>query len=232
MTLDIAKFHRRTPICPAHKRWYVMQAQEGDFYIQHCCPFGARPSESNSGEIANAALDIWSELGVGPTRKWCDDMVVLRAPLPGPPPFSYPYDRLSALQLIEPLNIPWHPEKGQDFGSQFTYVGLFWDLDRKEVSLPEPKRVKFLARVSTFLSTFPASLENSMKIQGSLCHIAFVFPLGRSRLPSLSLFISSFDDNHFTSRYPPPSLVTDLKWWQEQLRLPSPPSIVIPPFPS
>lgn len=227
MTLDIAKFHRRTPICAAHKPWFVMQSRPGQFYIQHCCPFGARASEGNSGEIANASVDIWAELGVGPTCKWCDDMAVFRSPASGSRR-HYLYDRTSALALIESLGIPWHPDKGQDFATSFIYVGLLWDLEAKQVSLPEPKRQKFLARVSTFLSTLPCSLEEAMKIQGSLCHIAFVYPLGRSRLPSLSLFVSSFEDNHFSRRHPPPSMIADIKWWQLQLRTPNVPRDLTP----
>lgn len=224
MTLDIAKFHRRTPICAAHKRWFVMQARAGDFYIQHCCPFGARASESNSGEIANAAVDIWQELGVGPTCKWCDDMVIFRYPLlPLTPTPSFAYDRTDALLRISSLGIPWHPDKGQDFGTTFTYVGMLWDLTNRTVALPEPKRKKFLARVHSFLArrcSSQCSLEDAMKIQGSLCHISFVYPLGRSRLPSLSAFVSSFGDCRFSQRYPPRSLLTDLTWWQQQLEIP------------
>lgn len=67
-----------------------------------------------------------------------------------------------------------------------------------------------------------------MKIQGSLCHIAFVYPLGRSRLPSLSLFVSSFEDNHFSRRHPPPSMIADIKWWQLQLRTPNVPRDLTP----
>ncbi|KAK7016676.1 hypothetical protein R3P38DRAFT_2541863, partial [Favolaschia claudopus] len=57
----------------------------------------------------------------------------------------YPYDMHDALQRIAPTRTPWHPitKKGQDFDSIFTYIGFVWDIERKCVSLSEPKRLKF-----------------------------------------------------------------------------------------
>lgn len=56
-----------------------------------------------------------------------------------------------------------------------------------------------------------------MKIHGSLCHISFVFPDGRSHLPSLSNFVASYEGNDFLRRYPPHAVIADLKWWAEKL---------------
>jgi len=60
-----------------------------------------------------------------------------------------------------------------------------------------------------------------MKIHGSLCHIAFVYPHGHTHLPSLSNFIASFKDDSFTCHYPPLSLTSDLKWWSDTLAIPN-----------
>lgn len=229
MTLDIAKFHRTAPICPAHKRWFVMQSSPGNFYMQHCCPFGASPSESNAGEVANATVDIWQELGVGPSPKWCDDIATFVSPIFGDGalvPYEYPYDRDSALEMIAPLRVPWHPliVKGQKFAPSFVFVGLLWNILLKNVSLPEPKRLKFLERVLSFIRDYErdrVGMEPVMMIHGSLCHISFVYILGRSHLPSLSSFISTFDGSQLMRRYPPRSLITDLRWWADQLQIPS-----------
>ncbi|KAJ8503034.1 hypothetical protein ONZ45_g11221 [Pleurotus djamor] len=212
MTLDISKFHRRTPIAPAHKKWYVMQTKPGEYYIQHCAPFGARSSEGNSGEIANAALDIWRELGVGPICKWADDMVVFRSPIPGTKDV-YEYDRPEALRRIEDLNIPWHPEKGQDFAPQFTYVGLDWDLNRKAVSLPPTKRDSFLQRLDDYLKAPIASRMETLIIQGTLAHVIYVYPEGRTHLLHLSRFISSFESLKVETQTLPSVLREDLEWW-------------------
>ncbi|RXW23127.1 hypothetical protein EST38_g2722, partial [Candolleomyces aberdarensis] len=214
MVLDVSKFHRRTPICPAHKRWFVMQVA----------------SESNSAPMPGAVLRIWRLHGIGPSAKWSDDVSSLRYPSSGTgsvsDPFVYDYDRDRAMELTASTGIPWHEDKGQDFASSFTYVGLLWDIDARQVSLPEEKRKKFLYRAESFLvfakEGGKVSEEWLMKLHGSLCHIAFVHRLGRSRLPSLSSFISRFANYPPNiSLHPPPSLISDVGWWVQQLRTPN-----------
>jgi len=112
MPLDIAKFHRTCPILPDHKPWFVIRGSDG-FYIDHTCPFGCSSASSNSGMIANAAMDIWEAEGVGPIVKYEDDVSVFRIPtaeIPGADGssshYTYPYDRSSAVERISSLNIP------------------------------------------------------------------------------------------------------------------------------
>jgi hypothetical protein len=231
MTLDIAKFYRTCPVLPDHKPWLVIQGDKG-FYIDHNCPFGCSSSSSNAGMIANAAMDIWYYEGIRPVVKYEDDVNVFRFPFEGGgqqpdgsfTPYSYPYNRIDAMNRISNLNIPWHPDKGQDFSPSFTYIGFFWDIENKQVCLPEEKRIKFLTRTRTFIASFaghPCQIVDVMKIYGSLCHIAFVYPEGRSHLASLSNFITTFHQNTYTRHYPPPSLITDLRWWEETLLVPN-----------
>jgi hypothetical protein len=209
MTLDIAKFHRTAPIHPEHKPWFVVQTNQG-FFLDHVCPFGGSSSSSNAGMIGNAIADIWTCEGVGPVLKYEDDLAILRTPTSSPSLYSY--DRPSALKAIEPLRVPWHPDKGQDFAATFAYIGFLWDFDNKRASLPENKRLKFLLRTSTFLTSFAhtrCQILDVMKIHGSLCHIAFIFPLGRSRLASLSNFIASFKGDNPTPFSSPRPLMTN-----------------------
>ena len=42
---------------------------------------------------------------------------------------------------------------------------------------------------------------------------------GRSHLPSLSNFASSFHNNEVITRYPPHSMMTDLTWWLQKLEV-------------
>ncbi|KAF8725211.1 hypothetical protein AX14_008258 [Amanita brunnescens Koide BX004] len=153
MMLDIAKFHRTCPIIPDHKLWFVVRGSLG-FYIDHTCPFGCSSASSNSGMIANAAMDIWEAEGVKPIVKYEDDVNVFRFPTSGGlnpdgsfTPFAYPYDRASAVKRIESLNIPWHPDKGQDFDDIFKYIGFLWCISG---------------------STHPCRIDDVMRIHGSL----------------------------------------------------------------
>jgi len=175
--------------------------------------------------IANALVDIWRAEGVKPLLKYEDDLDIFRYPVPDGQfvdgDFRYSYDRESMLSIVSSLNVPWHPEKGDPYFTSLTiFIGLLWDLVEKRVSLPEHKRLKFLARVQTFVGSFEGhrcQLRDVEKIHGSLCYIAFVYTAGRSRLPSLSNFAASFKGDEFGRRYPPKSVITDLKWWLDTL---------------
>jgi hypothetical protein len=199
-----------------------------DFYIDHTHPFGAAAASSNAGMIANAIVDIWQAEGVKPILKYEDDLKIFRFPVMAGKfhndGFLYDYDRAEALSRISSLFVPWHKEKGDITFSYITnFIGFRWDLPNKSVSLPEEKRLKFHNRVRIFLDCFTdhrCSLLDVQKIHGSLCHVAFVYIEGCSRLPSLSNFIASFMDNKFTRRYPPRSMITDLKWWLSTLDVP------------
>ena len=175
--------------------------------------------------IANAVVDIWQAEGVKPILKYEDDLKIFRYPVKAGlfqnDGFLYDYDRDEALSRISSLCVPWHKDKGDPAFTYITnFIGFRWDLPQKRVSLPEDKRLKFHNRVRIFLDRFTGHrcyLLNAQKIHGSLCHVAFVYVQGRSRLPSLSNFIASFIDNEFTRRYPPHSMMTDLNWWLSTL---------------
>jgi hypothetical protein len=204
-TFDIRKFHRTCPVLPAHKPWLVVQGLTDDFYIDHDHPFGSAAASSNAGMIGNAIVNIWQAEGVKLILKYEDDLKVFHSPtisgLYHQNGFNYDYDRAAALLRITPLQVPWHDEKGDsNFVFVTNFIGYRWDIPNKRVSLPEEKRLKFLNRVRVFTDRFNShhcSLLNVEKIHGSLCHVAFVYAQGQSRLPLLSNFAASFHDNDF-----------------------------------
>jgi len=228
-TLDIAKFHCTCPVLPSHKPWLIVQGLPGQFLIDHVHPFGAACASSNASMIANAVVNIWRAEGVFPVPKYEDNLKVFRIPSPmglfHDGNFSYDYDCAEMLRRIHPLGVPWHDEKGDDhFLFVTTFIGFCWDIPRKLVSLPEEKQLKFHECVRRFLCNFkgqPCHLLDVEKIHGSLCHVAFIYMDGRSRLPSLSNFASSFHNNKVITRYPPHSMMTDLGWWLKKLEISS-----------
>jgi hypothetical protein len=227
--MDIAKFHRTCPVHPSHKPWLVVQGMPDDFYIDHAHPFGVACASSNSSMTANSSVDIWEAERVRPVLKYEDDLKAFRVPVLNGPyvdgEYSYEYDKAEMLRRIAPLGIPWHKDKGDDaFVFVTNFIGFRWDIPNRTVGLPERKRIKFLQRVRQFIdrfSTHPCELLDIQKLHGSLCHVAFVYMEGRSHLASLSNFTSKFPINiEYATRHPPPSVITDLKWWHAMLSKP------------
>lgn len=70
---------RTVPVLPEHKAYTVVSLDD-HFWLDHNCPFGAASSGGNHGEIADATVDIWAAMSVGPVVKWVDDFVIFRTP--------------------------------------------------------------------------------------------------------------------------------------------------------
>jgi hypothetical protein len=121
--------------------------------MDHNTPFGLRPSSGMHGEVADATIDIWFTMAIGPAKRWVDNFVLFRYPLEwgdhiqidGKPEFQYAYDLDSAKQAIAPLGIPWHASKGQDFNHKFPYLGYWWNLPCHFVTLTDEKCLRYKA---------------------------------------------------------------------------------------
>lgn len=221
--------YRTVPTKPNHKR-YLVVSFEGFFYLDHNIPFGLTSASGLQGEVADATIDILKHLLIDPAVKWVDDFTIFRFPsisgsfvgVSDGRSYTYDYDLTSVKQSIGPLNIPWHKEKGQEFGDVFTYVGFEWDLPRKTVSVCDRKRLKNLAKLESFLAEFSHSQVPKKRVEqivGSLSHLSFVYSRGRSRLPNLYDTLTNYK-NDFHPRYLSSSSLTDLRWWSTILSCP------------
>ena len=98
-----------------------------------------------------------------------------------------------------------------------TYVGFDWDLHTCAMALPEHKHIKYPTRVSDFLSAGRVSLDKTMKIQGTLQHLTFIFMAGSSYLPLLSWVVKAFKGNRHRRHHVTQDVQADLSWCQAVL---------------
>ena len=216
------------PICPQDKSFLVVVHRDM-FWLDHVAPFGLATTSGLQGKVADAIMDIWTELGICPSAKWVDDVVLFHSPSPvlsdDVSSLCYHYNQEWAKTLIAPLGVPWHPSKGQEFDFIFSYVGFLWDIPAQTVRLTDDKHRKIVAKLSTFLDDFECCqcpIKRVLSLHGSLTHISFIFPHSRSYLSSLSSFIASFSHcpaDRAQEHFPPRSFWHDLCWWLCTLQL-------------
>lgn len=235
-TLDIEAAYRTIPVWPPHKKFLVV-GFEGLFWIDHTFPFGLTTAGGVQGHVADATVDILAKLDVSPIKKWVDDHSIFRYPSSGgetlpdgsTAPYQYLFGLIQIYDKSRPLGVPWHPKKWTDFAFVFIYLGFLWNLTDRSVTLPEPKRMKYLGKVSDLLLALRTSsgrpgkmsCADAMSINGTLSHISFVIPHGRSYLANLSHFIAGFPEHaRHASHHPAPSVVSDLEWWRAVLSTP------------
>lgn len=223
---------------PKHKCFLVVEV-DGGLFIDHVFPFGLSTAGGVQGNVADATVDILTSMDFGPIKKWVDDHTLFWYAIGGGNTeldgsiahFLYHHGLVDIYAASKPLGVPWHPIKWRDFASLFIYLGLLWDLVSHTVTLPNEKREKYLHKLADVLSRLASgeriSLKEAMSMNGTLSHVTFVIPRGRSYLGNLSSFISSFP-SRFSSRHPPPSVVSDLKWWFNVLSSPPVPRNLVP----
>jgi hypothetical protein len=225
--IDIKSAYRCIPVHFSQLIFLVVSCrQEGFVYIDRCHPFGLRSSGGNLGQALDATMDIiCSTLGLAFYGKWVDDIIPIRTPVSSSDS-HHRYDIFfdDIIKTFRILGWPLSTEKLHDFYHIVRYIGFDWNFELKTVSLPEEKRLKFKARVESWIAnglTSGVSAVDTEHLVGSLSHIACIHEVGQSFLPSLHNFLASFESrNRFITRLPPRESISDMRTWLSLLSIP------------
>lgn len=133
----------------------------------------------------------------------------------------FPYDFADINKVTDPLGIPWEMTKDVPFNHVVPFIGFSWNLVEKKVSLPEPKKEKYLRAIFEWKQQPTHTLEETRKLYGKLLYTCLIKPQGRAYLTNLEKMMGVFHDRPFTPRHPPSQLNNDLRWWQHTLSSPS-----------
>ncbi|QRW22286.1 Reverse transcriptase (RNA-dependent DNA polymerase) domain-containing protein [Rhizoctonia solani] len=233
-TFDVDAAYRCIPIHPSDQSSTIV-AWKDNLYVDHCAPFGAASSNGLFARCGDAMLMILeASLGCR-VVKWVDDYVIVRPP-PGFPGGDTSEQDIYNLAL--PLGWPWKSSKTKNFAYAFDFLGFYWCIPKREVSIPLKKRDKFLSKICTWLDADRVSLKLTQQLIGSLVHCTNVVVEGRAWLAGLIRFSAAFPHKHasrFVSRPKPTYAVHDALWWQNRLASASCTRNISPPptaFPS
>ena len=218
-TLDVDSAFRCCPITPSQQCNFIIH-WEDKYYIDHDAPFGASSAGGVFGRVADAKSAILESKQLGPSKNWVDDYVFFRFPInfhSELPVFSYSLSDI--YDLATQLGWPWKRSKTKPFASQFKYLGFLWDLSAKTVQLPEDKKLRYLAKLELWTHNQKFSKKDAESVLGTLVHCSLAVPDGRSRLPAISRFTSSFNhtSSPFARRTPSSGALSDISWWRTQL---------------
>ncbi|PPQ94515.1 hypothetical protein CVT25_014169 [Psilocybe cyanescens] len=224
-TLDVDAAFRRIPIRPSQQSSFIIGWQDL-YYIDHAAPFGAASSGGVFGRTADALMAVFRSRAII-AANWVDDFVFFRSSKPNistsPPPTSmlHSYYTLETIYSItSPLGWPWKLSKTRPFAEIFKYLGFLWSLKHKTVQIPDDKKTRYLEKLLPWVKDQKFTLQEAESIFGTLVHCSLAVPEGRSRLPALSRFVSSFSrsTSPFIRRSPNISVLNDITWWRECLK--------------
>ena len=98
---------------------------------------------------------------------------------------TYSYGLKDIDEITEPLGIPWEVSKDTPFTSVVLFAGLEWDLKEKRVSIPEPKKEKYMRAILEWQQRATHNLEDARRLYGKLLYTCHVIPRGRAYLTNL-----------------------------------------------
>lgn len=212
-TFDVDAAFRTIPIHPDDRRHTVL-VWRGNAYVDGNLAFGESSSGGIFGRLADTAVAILNKRGIGPTTNWVDDFLFLRVPT-SDNPTTFSYNEQTVYDFGTEHGLPWKESKTRPFSADFRYIGFDWNIPSRIVSLPAEKSTKYSKKLTEYLDKGQADLKATQSIHGTLVHCALISIEGRSRLPSISHFTSSFHylrNKHVVRPIPDP-VAADLRWW-------------------
>lgn len=191
--------------------------------IDNVFSFGATSAPGVFGRLADLFILLVKFMSVEDALKWVDDFVFFRYPAGAAHGrFVYKYDEEIFFDLADDLGWPWELDKHSPFSHQFTYIVFDWDAEEKKVALPEAKRLKYLAKIATWVVGAKVSRKEVDNVVGTLTHCTYVVPPGRSRLVNMYRLSASFHKarNAFIKFSVSEKVAKDIAWWRDELEKP------------
>jgi hypothetical protein len=106
----------------------------------------------------------------------------------------------------------WSKEKTCPLSKCQKYLGFFWDLEAKTVSLTDKKLEKVRKTLNNWRNEqMKFTAKEALGLHRQLVHISCIFPIVRPFLQSTIMFANSFQSPQ-SHLFPPSMLCHDLNW--------------------
>ncbi|KAE8242704.1 hypothetical protein A4X03_0g7984, partial [Tilletia caries] len=213
-TMDAQEAFRACPARISQLPGMVVMLEEGEFYMDFFLGFGLSSATGVWGKVGDCTKAIIEGRLVGRVKvlKWVDDFLILRLD-----PSVTVED---VMRVTKDINFPWNPAKTIDFSDSPRYIGWVFDIARRKVILPRDKADKYKDRALPFTEGGKQSLKDTMKLLGSLQHVAYVSRDLRPWLSELSGFVAGWERNNpFQMRHVKPEVQREAAKWVAELSL-------------
>ncbi|KAE8183671.1 hypothetical protein CF335_g8256, partial [Tilletia laevis] len=213
-TMDAQEAFRACPARISQLPGMVVMLEEGEFYMDFFLGFGLSSATGVWGKVGDCTKAIIEGRLVGRVKvlKWVDDFLILRLD-----PSVTVED---VMRVTKDINFPWNPAKTIDFSDSPRYIGWVFDIARRKVILPRDKADKYKDRALPFTEGGKQSLKDTMKLLGSLQHVAYVSRDLRPWLSELSGFVAGWEQNNpFQMRHVKPEVQREAAKWVAELSL-------------
>ena len=147
------------PAAADSKQYLTILTKQG-IYFDHCIPFGLSPAAGILGVATDTTIDIiCCQLPISFFIKWVDDLLPTCTPTGqcGTKTFTYNVHLNDISDIITSLGWCLKASKTCQFSSTMTYIGFFWDIAQREVSVLDKKVQKHLGHVNALMANLRES---------------------------------------------------------------------------
>ncbi len=197
MSGDVAGAFRHIPIHADHVGRFAGTIPELNILIiDLCCPFGWSQSPVSYWLAGSAINHIYSHQKPGwidqPTlgaesfdgKVWCDDHNCIEPDVGTRLPEAALALRAAMTEVLGPSAC--NDDKFTSWGRTGKSLGLLWDLDKLQLSMPDSKISKARLRLSTVLAQNKVTRSALNRLLGSLRHVITCIPTARAFIQRLS----------------------------------------------
>ncbi len=175
---DVESAFRNVPTHPS-VRPFTTISLNGFVHLDPCLNFRASPSPGIWGQIADVMVRILLNEGVEALVKWVDDFVFFQFPKTSKEgSIAYSYEADLIWSIADKLGWPWARSKFIPFNTAFPYIGFWWDIEAKFVSLPQAKKEKYLMKLMPWEAGVKMTKGEAESVIGMLNHVCLVVPDG------------------------------------------------------
>lgn len=201
---DISAAYRITPVHLRQQNSLCISWQ-GSVYMDCAVMFSLASSAGLFGAVADMLVAICKAAGFQAIQKWVDNFLVIQFP-------DQHWTEQDFINLTAGIGVPWSALKMKPLATSQKYIGFIWDLDKKTVTLPQPKIDALLGLLDSWLdSTTRVTMKEASSLHGKLVHVASILEVIHPFLRSISHFAASFRSPQ-AHLCPPTRVRTDLLW--------------------
>ncbi|KAI5754833.1 hypothetical protein M8J77_011918 [Diaphorina citri] len=211
-TLDLSDAYCHIKIAKRHRRFLAFSF-EGRMFAWSRLPFGLSSAPQAFCQLTNWVASHLRSLGIRVIVYLDDFLFAAQSP-----------DLLrahveQAVNILLSLGWKINLKKSHLNPSQSaTFLGLKWETIPQRVSLPEDKLLSLRKLLTSLLNRPIWSLRSYQRLLGTLNFASFAVPLGRLHLRPLQLAARSLPKTLPRRSFPiPPSALTSLTWWMENM---------------
>lgn len=207
-SLDISRAYRNFPGCPHDLPLNGIKYKKR-YYLDLAMPFGARTSSCYMQKVSEFICRALARMGLH-AKIYLDDLLAFF-----PPQADEERDFRTIIKFVQDLGLPIAEHKLQLPGPIIKYLGIWIDIEKRQITLPEEKIANFKTLANWIISQKTITKKCLQRVIGKVNHISACVAPARAFSNRL---LDDLRDHHGEKYFAlSPQAIKDLQWFTKFL---------------